>query len=204
MKKILLLFLVAIISGCGAGHKSVKKTDLDEKGLKGKVKSVEEIKHNAVVKFGEATKGEKMSSFLFKYDEKGNLIERNEYNSDNSLKIKTTYKYDEKGNRIGLNQYNSAGSLNSKETYKYDEKGNRIELNWYISDGSLYTCKYDEKGNWIEGNFYNSNGSLYRRGIAEYKYDNKGNWIELNSYKEKSGKAKEADEITERKIEYYE
>ncbi|MDR1552063.1 MAG: hypothetical protein LBS69_01190 [Prevotellaceae bacterium] len=165
---------------------SIKETDLDRAGLKGKVYSIRQIEYEAIEKFGEITKGNicYKCGKLIKYDAKGNKIEENRYNkSDGSLRYKYTYKYDAKGNWIETNKYNSDGSLYDKFTYKYDAKGNKIEKNNYNSDGSLfrkYTYKYDAKGNMIEENNYNSDGSLFDK--FTNKYDDKGNQIETNGY----------------------
>ena len=59
------------------------------------------------------------------------MIEDNFYDSDDgSLIYKNTYKYDEKGNNIEKNNYDSNGRLDSKYTYEYDKNNNwtqRIE-----------------------------------------------------------------------------
>ena len=135
------------------------ENDWTEENLKGKVKSYSEFTYEAEERFGKIEKGERKGNFFESdlkksYDEKGNIIEENSYNSDGRLYLKYTYKYDEKGNKIEQNSYNSDGRLETKWTYKYDKKGNKIEENGYISDGILYdkyTFKYefDKQGNWI-------------------------------------------------------
>ena len=133
MKKIILVILsVLCLVSC---NQSEKKNDLTEENLKGKVKSITENTYEAVDKFGQIEKGDVLvdSSAVYTddgrfkiYNEKGNKIEENYYNSNGSLIYKNTYKYDEKGNKIEENYYNSNGRLYSKTTYKYDEKGNMI------------------------------------------------------------------------------
>ena len=117
MKRIILV-AVAIVSlvACNQTKKEEKKTDLKEANLKGKVKSVREITYNAVEKFGEIEKGDRSSGIVTIYNEQGNEIEVNRYNSDDSLDWKFTYKYDDKGNQIEVNRYKSDGSLDCKET----------------------------------------------------------------------------------------
>ena len=207
MKKIILVILsVLCLVSC---NQSEKKNDLTEENLKGKVKSITENTYEAVDKFGQIEKGDVLvdSSAVYTddghfkiYNEKGNKIEENYYNSNGSLIYKNTYKYDEKGNIIEENYYNSNGRLYSKTTYKYDEKGNMIEDNFYDSDdGSLIyknTYKYDEKGNNIEKNNYDSNGRLYSK--YTYEYDKNNNWTQRIEYKNTI-----PHRITERIIEYY-
>ena len=206
MEKIILVILsVLCLVSC---NQSEKKNDLTEENLKGKVKSITENTYEAVEKFGQIEKGDVLvdSSAVYTddghfkiYNEKGNKIEENYYNSNGSLIYKNTYKYDEKGNKIEENYYNSNGRLYSKTTYKYDEKGNKIEEYHYDEDGKFnykYTYKYDEKGNNIEKNNYDSNGRLDSK--YTYEYDKNNNWTQRIEYKNTI-----PHRITERIIEYY-
>ena len=76
--------------------------------LQGKVLSYSEFSYKAVERFGNIEKGKRELNYYWdrdlqrKYDEKGNKIESNRYNSDGSLYIKWTYKYefDKQGNWI--------------------------------------------------------------------------------------------------------
>ena len=181
MEKIILVILsVLCLVSC---NQSEKKNDLTEENLKGKVKSITENTYEAVDKFGQIEKGDVLvdSSAV--------------YTDDGHFKI-----YNEKGNKIEENYYNSNGSLIYKNTYKYDEKGNKIEENYYNSNGRLYsktTYKYDEKGNMIEDNFYDSDdGSLIYKNT--YEYDKNNNWTQRIEYKNTI-----PHRITERIIEYY-
>lgn len=151
MKKIILATLSA---SC---NQSEKKNDLTEENLKGKVKSIKETPYEAVDKFGQIEKGNVLyDNFIFPftiYDEKGNKIEENHYDSDGNLSSKDTYEYDENGNNIEKNNYDSDGRLGYKLIYKYNEKGNMIEKNNYDSNGRLdykYTYEYDKNNNWTQ------------------------------------------------------
>ena len=129
MKKIILVILSVL---CLASYgqlekKSEKKNDLTEENLKGKVKSIKETTYKAVDKFGQIEKGDVLNNYFNIYNEKGNKIEENWYNSDGRLHSKYTYKYDEKGNMIEENWYESDGSLYEKHTYKYEYDKNN---NW--------------------------------------------------------------------------
>ena len=183
MKKIILATL-SVLYLVSYGQ-SKKKNDLTEENLKGKVKSIKETTYEAVDKFGQIEKGNVFydrfsllfnSPFTIIYNEKGNKIEKNYYNSDGSLKSKTTYKYDKKGNNIEENTYDSDSRLNFKATYKYDKKGNNIEYNICYSDGSLDKTTYKYK----------------------YEYDKNNNWTQQVTYENNK-----PTQITERIIEYY-
>ena len=233
MKKVLTIVLAMLcLASC---EKSTQKNDLAELKLNGKVKSIREIPYEAVEKFGEVAKGDALdiigenlqitfnekgnkleensfnsdgslnSKYTYKYDDKGNKIESNLFNSDGRFSGMLTYKYDDKGNQIEANSFNSDGSLFSKYTYKYDDKGNQIEKNYFNSDGRLfykYTYKYDDKGNKIESNLLNSDVNLDDKYTYKYTYDQQGNWIQRIAYKVKNGVEKPS-QIVERTIEYY-
>ena len=215
-----------------------QKNDWQKEKLTGRVKSVKDITYKVMDTFGVVKKGEIKNGYnedfnsignemevdffyksdsslnsknIFKYDEKGKLIEENIYKSNGRLDTKKTFKYDDKGNEIEDDLYKSDGSLDSKYTYKYDEAGNEIECKVYKSDNNLehkYIYKYDQKGNQIERSGYKSDGSISYKSTSKYddngkktedvyyyksdinftdktlfKYDDKGNLIESNTFK---------------------
>lgn len=127
--------------------------------------------------------GEIKHKYTYKYDNIGNKMEENYYNSEGELSSKEVYKYDGRGNKMEKNWYNSKGELKSKYTYKYDGKGNKTEENSYNSERKLSSkkvCKYDSKGNKTEEIEYNSEGKIEEKYV--YVYDKKGNEIESNKY----------------------
>ena len=207
-----------------------KKNDLTRNNLNGNVKSTYQVHFEAVEKFGKITKGSKIKTDeltiwlneVFKeYDDNGNTIEFNRYNSDGELLFKYIYEHDDNGNSIEQNRYNSDGELDEKWTSKYDDKGNEIKSNKYNSDGELeykYTFEYDYKGNmiemnWLRGtltyeyddkgnineeNYYNSDGELEDKKTYEYKFDDKENWIQQIIFEDDKPTF-----IVEREIKYY-
>lgn len=69
----------------------------------------------------------------FKYDEKGNIIEKFIFNNDNSIINKYVDGFDELGYRISRTIYDSNGNITSSNslTYEYDSHGNWLS---YTSD----------------------------------------------------------------------
>ena len=132
MKFSIIIFITILTQSC-----SNQKTENDwsRDGLQDEVLSFSQFSYKAEDRFGKIEKGNRKNKYFWekdlhnKYDDKGNKIECNEYNSDGSLDWKRTSKYDDKGNEIEWNAYNSDGSLDSKFTYKYefDKKGNWIK-----------------------------------------------------------------------------
>lgn len=132
----------------------------------------------ALVDSGDVFKGDVIEKQLSRYDERGNLIEFNWYNSDGNLELTLSYTYDVEANIIERKKY-YYGSLYKKHIYSYNEKGHVIEEKWYGSHGTLEdsaTSTYDEKGNRVEWTLFKSDGTLTK--VATYKYDDKGNVIE--------------------------
>lgn len=159
------------------------KNDLTRENLKGKVMTLTETAYSIIEKSGEVQKGNFVSKFNYKYDNKGDKIEEKLYNPDGSLTQKSTYEYDESGNQIVESRYNSTGSLTQKFTYEYDNNGNLSLGNGYNSNGRLwgkFRYAYDDRSNLIEESMYNQDNKLSWK--FTYKHDDKGNQIEMNYY----------------------
>ncbi|TMI95273.1 MAG: hypothetical protein E6H08_06515 [Bacteroidetes bacterium] len=91
--------------------------------------------------------------YIYKYDEKGQLIERIAYRGNGTFLFRYIFKYDDKGNKTEWIQQGSDNSVIGKVIYKYNEKNNPVEEIHYGQDGTIketYTYKYDldRKGNW--------------------------------------------------------
>lgn len=160
------------------------RTDLQKMNLNDKVKSISEFSYEAIDKFGVISKGKKIRESPFEIDkyilfnEVGNQVEEDHYNSEGNLFLTYTFEYDDKGNQVEWNTHYSASNLDEKLIYKYDSKGRKIEMIKYNSSGSLdvkCTYKYDEQGNLIDWNTFNEFG---------YKYDEQGNVIDWNAFNE--------------------
>jgi hypothetical protein len=95
------------------------------------------------------------SKYVYKYDIKGNLIERINY--DNAGRIWNRLVYKRNGNVIDTILYDEKGQVNNRTQIKIDDKGNEIENVNFDSpmEGwtSTYSYKYedfDKEGNWIK------------------------------------------------------
>ena len=147
--------------------------------------------------------GEKELLFLYKYNIKGDIIEK-QMTYDYS-KIIEKYEYDEKGKKIsgiwqgigleagcGIFQYkydnnnnlieetklDSLGKIKYKKTFKYDVKNNKIQDITFNEDGeenykNIYS--YDENNNLIEQIYYTTGEALC---IIKFKYNSNGKLIE--------------------------
>lgn len=149
-------------------------------------------------------------SATYRYDDMGNMLEKNNYNADNvisntaenSFYFKTDTIRDDKGNIVNLNQYkyNPDGSFIITQLLKYD-KDNLVEFTKFGADLSteyMYTYKYNDKGDEIEKSKFNMYNVLDEKTTSKYVYDKTGNWIKATISKN------EVPESTkEREIVYY-
>jgi YD repeat-containing protein len=90
------------------------------------------------------------------YDEHGNKTEENSFRNGKQEKH-LTYKYDEKANLLESDDYNVEydNSLLNKSIYQYDNNNNLTKLSSYNADGKLmeqdiYNYSFDKAGNWIK------------------------------------------------------
>lgn len=173
------------------------KTDAEDDGLKGKVKSV--IEETQGLSGQMANKTRRRSSENY-YDEQGNQIKRVLYSSEGQPFDITVYGYidNKRVSNTGFIRYESdpppmlvAGSggkpkkfdsrYQTRYEYKYDAKGNLIEMLMYHNDDSLYLrYVYEYSGNTIKGKVYSEDGSLNSQDISIL--DAKGNITESTYY----------------------
>lgn len=94
----------------------------------------------------------------YKYNKKGDLIQKIAYYVDGKIDMKCEYKYDSKGNRIKEVITNANRAVFSNISFKYDKKKNIIERITYIENGQKinqkFKYKYDVLGNETEEIIY--------------------------------------------------
>ena len=136
---ILSTFCILINFSCTT-DKEKKLSDIEKMKLKGNIKSIKSVEYDAKEKFGKIVKEkityDKYPNYEIAFNKSGNQIEFSSY-PYGKLKSKRTYKYDEKGNITELNEYSSNGNLLKKSIYNYDNESNLSNCNIYKSDGSL-------------------------------------------------------------------
>lgn len=195
------------------------ENDLSKFNLKGKVKSFSQESYEVKVRNENIIMGRKINGgiiepddsfslvndtfrIVYKFDENGNKIEENNFNSKGQLHYKLIYKYNEKGNlfessslpnKYGKSKqtyhYNTKGKLTKinyyrnekffmEDYYQYDDKGNLIDYSSWTADPKKLQWqthfKYNEQGNLIEKEHHRSENNSY---VETFKYDDKGNII---------------------------
>jgi TonB family protein len=107
------------------------ETDRTRDGLNGPVRRVRTETSKLLVKGGQVTEGPRVLLETATYDMKGAKIDNAYYlASGSTLTGKEVYKYDDKGNIVEMTLYNADGSILSKEVYQYefDAMGNWTKM----------------------------------------------------------------------------
>src|SRR4030095_4668447 len=138
-----------------------------------------------------------------KTDAKGNKIEQEDTRPMGNIlfNYKYYYKYDEKGQLIERIAYRGNGTLAFKYIFKYDDNGNKTEWIQQDQDSSVVgkvIYKYDEKNKLVEETEYNQAGIVKAAYTYSYEFDKKDNWVRRK--KMQDGKVVE---IKKREIKYY-
>ncbi len=143
--------------------------------------------------------------WVYSYNEKGLKTKDEIYDSSNKLTLERFFKYDEKGNKIERTQkyaYNPDTTI-SKRTFEYNDSGQNTRITTYDPFGktvkSHYDFAYDKKGNKIEENILNPDGKITSKWIYKYEFDKQGNWIKKTEFAE----GLYPKTIIQRKYEYY-
>jgi hypothetical protein len=177
--KTLLAFVITCLFWTPAANAQAR-TDREQAGLIGPVKSVEAYVIHFGMKDGKTTQGSRQPWYAINYNIDGNITERVSYDHTGNMSARYFYAYDLKGRCIGYEEYASIVDKTlatpRKHTYTLNDNGNRIEYKVIGSDGtpdSRFTYKYDAKGNEIEYRWYSHTGLL--GGVTASTYDESGN-----------------------------
>ncbi|MDQ3918011.1 MAG: hypothetical protein M3348_06000, partial [Acidobacteriota bacterium] len=106
-------------------------TDREQDGLAGPVRRVKTETAKIAVKNGKPVEGPRNVLETTTYDQKGNRVDNAYFlSAGGTLTGKEVYKYDERGNMIEMTLHNGDGSLAAKEvyTYEFDALGNWTKM----------------------------------------------------------------------------
>jgi hypothetical protein len=172
---IILLSIATLLFSCSNQQSNNQNASQQQ----GRIKIETTFGFDAAEKENEPPKDTLTSKAVFKYDEKGNLVEANYYDlKTNSVFSKEMREYDDRGNMIEITFYNRNGEVNGRYTYKYDSLNNEIEKRTFWKgkfDGKVITA-YDYEKMIVKVSFYKSDGVL--QSSHSYKTDKKGNHVE--------------------------
>ena len=109
----------------------VATSDREQDGLAGPVRRVKSETAKITVKSGRPVEGPRAVLETTTYDQKGNRVDNAYFlEAGGSLTGKEVYKYDERGNIVEMTLHNDDGSLLAKEvyTYEFDAVGNWVKM----------------------------------------------------------------------------
>jgi hypothetical protein len=184
-----------------------KKNDLEKKGLKGRIKYIEEQNYflsegtdlmedvklstyeltsyneeeNIIKSFWNSEGA--YSNYIYIYDPTGKILnEEHLYFDDGILSEKYIFRYNSSGQIIEKNNYDSDGDFLSRDNYEYNSNENLVIKYYENNSGRSLSSisKYDSNGDEIEYKYYDSEEELWGKVIC--KYDSKGDKLEQNSY----------------------
>ncbi|MFK8061044.1 MAG: hypothetical protein AB8B78_13260 [Polaribacter sp.] len=142
------------------------------------------------------TRGKYTTEYVFKYDKKENLIERNSVYKDGS-KYKSVYKNDRKGRVTSKKDFSKDGKLSAEVSYTYKgDKRTETKTSYSSKDGSIigtYVTVFDDD---IKES-YKSDGK-YGSSKSTYEYDDEGN-LSATNYKGKTSSVSKYDYVYDKK-----
>jgi protein TonB len=109
----------------------VAATEREQDGLAGPVRRVKTETAKIAIKGGKPVEGERQVLETTTYDQKGNRVDNAYFlAAGGSLTGKEVYKYDERGNIVEMTLHNDDGTLLAKEvyTYEFDAVGNWVKM----------------------------------------------------------------------------
>ena len=205
MRKIVFsIFVFGVLIGLTATANQIN--ELEKLKLRGKVKSLMEIKYSVVEEVDSLVNDTIISQKYTVFNESGHKTEAIIYRNGSEI-ASSKCLFGAFGKQVELNEYDQYGTLYLTIAYKYDDKGYRIEANYDWSGQRRYdenmqerdigfevldenpfikvTYKNDYRGFCTEEKYLKADGSLSFK--YTHKYDFKGNKLEKN-YFNSSGK----------------
>ena len=139
--------------------------------LTGKISKTFDTKDNLLQETNYTADGKINKDFIYKYDNKGNVIEE-EQHLYGKFSLRKKFTYDSSGNLVKIVYEKSGGESFTNNTYSYDSRGLLVEESWYNESKDKYSSKkykYSSTGNLLEANCYFAQfNSQY---VYKYKYE---------------------------------
>jgi protein TonB len=121
----------ALFAATHAASPDNAASEREQDGLAGPVRRVKTETAKITVKGGQPVEGPRQVLETTTYDQKGNRVDNAYFlNAGGSLTGKEVYKYDERGNIVEMTLHNDDGTLLAKEVYAYefDAVGNWVKM----------------------------------------------------------------------------
>jgi len=144
MRTVVGLSALALLCGCAQRQ---QKNDLQQGGLKGKVKAVTESTFDGVDKYGSMEKGALQSTVITQYNTHGNIVAQTEEtpaaNGGKPLLLaQYNYSYDDQQKRTEEDYTSDMRKLVWKLKYEYDDKNKEEHRFKYWGEGARLEAGY--------------------------------------------------------------
>src|SRR3982751_1814916 len=126
-----LLSAVFVYAASADASAAAPASDREQDGLAGPVRRVKTETAKIAVKNGKPVEGARAVLETTTYDQKGTRVDNAYFlEAGGTLTGKEVYKYDDKGNIVEMTLHNEDGSLLAKEvyTYEFDAVGNWVKM----------------------------------------------------------------------------
>jgi len=177
---------LAILWLCGCPLAAQTKTEAEQAGFKGRVKTVRAETAKLTNASGRSIEGRRVTSSVVRFNERGATMEQTLFNPDGSLRSKLGWArtYDIKGEVSEILYLNADGQTTMRGVPAYDRKGRENRLTLYSPGGSVdhtQTYVYDDRGNKTQEFHRNPDGAVRVKKI--YSYDAQGRLLKVSVYK---------------------
>lgn len=183
--KVLPALAACLLLAAAAGAQ--KKSDREQQGLLGPVKSVETYVVYYPMRDGKTARGSRVPWHSASYDRAGHLTGAVTHDPRGNVIQKLVYTFDAQGRPTGYEEFDAAVdkslTVARRHVYTVDDAGDRTEYRVYDSDGSpagRFTYKYDAAGRLLEDGYYYHTGKFGGRTV--YDYDAEGRRAAQTSY----------------------
>ena len=112
------LTALLVTLSCAAASYSQPKSDAEESGLLGRVRSVELGRIEYALRDGRGVEGKKVPVQLTAFNEDGSRAEVTPFREDGSVSGKTTYLHDSQGRNVGTEGYSVPRQGKEEKTCK--------------------------------------------------------------------------------------
>jgi len=141
------------------------------------------------------------------YDEAGNMVAVSRRYPALGKMFSETTTYDDRGNPIERRNYDENSVLKQRSVGTYDAYGHALQWTVYESDGKTYqvtnrTLQCDAKGHIVKAVNLSRDGAVQNTETMTYVFDEHGNWTRKTTVREFPHGGQET-EILERTITYY-
>jgi len=165
IKRTILLLSMSLVAFWCLAHPAI--SDLEEKNLKGKVKTLKEMTDYGSVD-------------TYSYDQNG-LLTHAEFDSGEPIPYYYQFEKDNKGRIVKIVETDALGETNSTEEFTYDKKGVLTQSHYVNASGSSDYIHY-----WDKNGFRTKVERLYDDGTVveyyTYEYDKKGWLTKITTY----------------------